>query len=142
MEERIEGFPPVAEADARLLILGSMPSVESLKQGFYYAHPRNAFWRILAEVFDESVPDSIEDKKRLLIDHRIALWDVAHSCVRPGSLDSNIKTHIQTIFTRCSGAVRVFGKPCLTARLRKTCTENSWESRRARLRGCRRPVRH
>lgn len=107
MEERIEGFPPVAEADARLLILGSMPSVESLKQGFYYAHPRNAFWRILAEVFDESLPDSIEDKKRLLIDHRIALWDVAHSCVRPGSLDSNIKNaypnDFSALFRRCPG---------------------------------------
>ena len=53
MAERITAFPPVAPPGARVLILGSMPSVESLNQGFYYAHPRNAFWRVMAEVYGE-----------------------------------------------------------------------------------------
>lgn len=73
MEERIFGFAPVFRADARLLILGSMPSVESLHQSFYYAHPRNAFWPMLAEILGEKPPQSIEDKKEMLIDHGIAL---------------------------------------------------------------------
>lgn len=106
MEERIECFDPVAEPDARLLILGTMPSVESLRQSFYYSHPRNAFWPILAEILGERLPETIEEKKRMLIRHRIALWDVAHSCVRPGSLDSDIRdvqsNDFAWLFGRCS----------------------------------------
>ena len=98
MEERIEGFEPVARADARILILGSMPSVESLRQGFYYAHPRNAFWRILAATFQTQIPETVESKKALLTEHKIALWDTAHSCVREGSLDSNIRQAVANDF--------------------------------------------
>lgn len=91
MDERIAGFAPVAAPDARVLILGTMPSVESLRQSFYYAHPRNAFWPMLARILSEPEPVSVEEKKALLLHHRIALWDVAQSCVRPGSLDSAIR---------------------------------------------------
>lgn len=91
MPERIIGFEPVAQSDARVLILGSMPSVESLKQSFYYAHPRNAFWRIIAEVFHASCPESIAEKCDLLKGNGIALWDVLASCERQGSLDSAIR---------------------------------------------------
>ena len=91
MDERIAGFAPVAAPDARVLILGTMPSVESLRQSFYYAHPRNAFWPMLARILSEPEPTSVEEKKALLLRHRIALWDVAQSCVRPGSLDSAIR---------------------------------------------------
>ena len=61
MADRIKAFPPVAQPDARLLILGSMPSVASLEQRFYYGHPRNAFWRILAETFDAPLPGTIPE---------------------------------------------------------------------------------
>ena len=98
MEERIECFDPVAQSDARLLILGTMPSVESLKQSFYYSHPRNAFWRVMALVLGEALPETVEEKKTLLIRHRIALWDVAQSCVRPGSLDSDIREVVPNDF--------------------------------------------
>ena len=91
MNERIASFDPVAAPDARVLILGTMPSVESLRQSFYYAHPRNAFWPMLARILAEPEPASVEEKKTLLLRHRIALWDVAQSCVRPGSLDSAIR---------------------------------------------------
>ena len=106
MEERIECFEPVAASDARLLILGTMPSVESLRQSFYYSHPRNAFWPVMANVLAEQVPQSVEEKKELLIRHKIALWDVAKSCVRPGSLDSDIRqvepNDFAGLFGRCT----------------------------------------
>lgn len=91
MAQRITAFPPVAPPGARVLILGSMPSVESLNQGFYYAHPRNAFWRILAEVYGEPLPADIPGKIGLLTRRGIALWDVLQSCERQGSLDSAIR---------------------------------------------------
>ena len=90
-ENRIAAFPPVAGPYARILVLGSMPSVASLQQGFYYGHPRNAFWRILADVFGEPLPRTIDEKRRLLIENRVALWDVLASCEREGSLDSAIR---------------------------------------------------
>lgn len=111
MEERIECFESVAAPDARLLILGTMPSVESLKQSFYYSHPRNAFWPIIAKVLGEPLPTAIEEKKTMLFRHRIALWDVAHSCVRPGSLDSDIRdvqpNDFAMLFARCPGIEKI-----------------------------------
>ena len=86
---RIVGFAPLARADARVLILGSMPSRESLAQQRYYAHPRNAFWPIMADLlnFDEADYDArIEQVKH----NGIAIWDVLQACYRSGSLDSAI----------------------------------------------------
>ncbi len=107
MRERIFSFEPVWRQDARVLILGSMPSVESLKQGFYYAHPRNAFWPMMAEILGEKAPQTIEEKKFMLIRHRIALWDSAHSCEREGSLDSAIRApranDFELLYKNCPG---------------------------------------
>lgn len=88
---RVKGFPPIARADARILILGSAPSVESLKQQQYYAHPRNAFWPILTTLLlGEAQRLPYPQYTPLLEQHQIALWDVMRSCERPGSLDSAI----------------------------------------------------
>ena len=88
---RICSFEPVADENSRLLILGTMPSVKSLEESFYYAHPRNAFWPMISEILNEPLPHTAEEKKEMLIKHHIALWDVAKSCVREGSLDSSMK---------------------------------------------------
>jgi len=84
-------FAPVYDEFARVLILGTMPSVKSREVGFYYGHPRNRFWRVLAGVFNEHVPDDIEGRKDFLRGHRVALWDVVASCEIIGSSDASIK---------------------------------------------------
>jgi TDG/mug DNA glycosylase family protein len=83
-------FPPIARADAELLILGSMPGQASLDAGRYYAHPRNAFWPIVGAVlgFDPAAPYA--ERVRRLREARVAVWDVLHSCARQGSLDTSI----------------------------------------------------
>ncbi len=88
----IHGFEPISQPDARILILGSMPSTTSLNQHQYYGHPRNQFWPIMFQILQHApVPDSYPDRRQLLINHQIALWDVIKSCQRPGSLDSAIR---------------------------------------------------
>jgi len=87
---RIQSFPFSADERARVLILGSMPGAESLKQQQYYAHPRNLFWDFMGEMFGAGRELPYEERLAVLRDHRVALWDVAHSCVRPGSLDSKM----------------------------------------------------
>ncbi|MDJ0938212.1 MAG: DNA-deoxyinosine glycosylase [Woeseiaceae bacterium] len=82
------GFPPVAQSDARLLILGSLPGERSIAAQEYYAHPRNAFWRIMEELY--GIGGDYEQRCRQLTEQRIALWDVLASSVRPGSLDADI----------------------------------------------------
>lgn len=83
------GFAPIARADARVLILGSLPGQRSIEAGEYYAHPQNAFWRIMAELFD-ATGDYARRCERLR-QHRIAVWDVLYSSVRPGSMDAAIR---------------------------------------------------
>ena len=91
MNEIIHPIEPVYDENSKILILGSFPSVKSREQGFFYGHPQNRFWRVLAGIFDAEIPVTIEDKKRLLLENNIALWDVIHSCEIEGSSDSSIK---------------------------------------------------
>lgn len=84
------GFAPQAHADARSLILGSMPGVASLNADQYYAFSRNAFWKIMEELFAATTDLEYTYRLQVLHSHHIALWDVIHACHRPGSLDSNI----------------------------------------------------
>ncbi len=85
------GFTPIVDAHARVLILGSMPGEESLAQNQYYANRRNAFWFILGQIlgFDSAVDYQV--RSGMLVQNRIALWDVLHACQREGSLDSSIR---------------------------------------------------
>lgn len=87
---RVHGFPPIARADARVLILGSMPSEASLAAGQYYGHPRNAFWPILAELLGIDASIAYEQRTQSVQAAGIAVWDVLASCVRPGSADADI----------------------------------------------------
>lgn len=87
----VHPFEPFFKDDSRILILGSFPSVASRKDGFYYGNPKNRFWKMLALIFKDSVPHSIEEKKNFLSVHRIALYDVIKECTISGSSDSSIK---------------------------------------------------
>ena len=88
---QVHPIPPLFDADSRVLILGSFPSVKSREGQFFYHHPQNRFWRVLAAVLEEPTPCSIEEKSALLHRHHIALWDVIASCEIAGSSDSSIR---------------------------------------------------
>jgi len=91
------GFPPIAKSDATVLILGSMPGQKSLEEKQYYAHPRNSFWPIICKLFRSNENISYIERKQLLYDNKIAVWDVLKQCYREGSLDSGIDpTSIET----------------------------------------------
>lgn len=84
-------FGPIANNKSRILILGTMPSEESLRKQERYGHKSNQFWKIVFILFDKLLPDNYDEKIKLLTDNDIAIWDVLHSCEGSGSLDSNIK---------------------------------------------------
>ncbi|MFW5451244.1 MAG: DNA-deoxyinosine glycosylase [Methylophagaceae bacterium] len=86
------GFPAIADKYAQILILGSMPSIKSLQQQQYYAHPRNAFWPIMSVLFDMDKKWDYQQQCQHLITNHIAVWDVLKSCQRQGSLDQHIET--------------------------------------------------
>lgn len=83
-------IPPLYAQDSRVLILGSFPSPKSRAEAFFYAHPQNRFWRVLAALFDETVPRTMEEKIALLRRNRIALWDTIGSCEVAGASDASI----------------------------------------------------
>lgn len=85
---------PLFDSKSKILILGSFPSVKSREQGFFYGHPQNRFWRVLASVLQQPVPLSIKEKKAFLLQNNIAVWDVIASCTIVGSSDSSIKNAI------------------------------------------------
>ena len=85
------GFEPVYNKDCRVLVLGSLPSVKSRENGFYYGHPRNRFWLVLSKLFESELPLTVSEKTELLLKHRIAVFDVVKSCEIESSKDSSIK---------------------------------------------------
>ena len=91
MEPIMHPIPPVYDKNSEILILGSFPSVKSREGCFFYHHPQNRFWKILALVMEQPVPETIDEKKRFLIKNHIAVWDVIASCTIEGSSDSSIK---------------------------------------------------
>lgn len=90
-EHIVHSFEPVYDKASEILILGTLPSVKSRENNFYYGHKQNRFWKVLATLLKEPVPDTIEEKKAMLLARRIALWDVIQSCDIKGSSDSSIK---------------------------------------------------
>lgn len=123
MEREIHPIPPLWNGESRILILGSFPSVKSREGRFFYHHPRNRFWAVMAKVLECPVPETVEEKKEMLLAHRTALWDVAASCSIHGSSDSSIRdvvpndlgeilehANINQIFTNGTTAFRLYRK--------------------------------
>ena len=104
-------FPPLFGPDSDTLILGSFPSVKSREAMFFYGHPQNRFWRVLAALYGESVPQTVNEKKVLILSHRLALWDSIASCEITGSSDASIRnavpTDLSTILAN-SNVTRIF----------------------------------
>ena len=89
-------FGPYVDSNSKILILGSFPSVRSRAQNFYYGHPQNRFWKVLAACVEDQVPNTLDEKKHFLSTHQIALWDVIDSCDISGSSDASIRNATPT----------------------------------------------
>ena len=121
----IHTFEPVYDNRSEILILGTFPSVKSRERGFYYQHPQNRFWKVISALAGWPIPDTIEAQKRMLLENRIAIWDVIYSCDITGSSDSSIKnvvpndirallnkTVIKTIYTNGGKAYELYNRYC------------------------------
>jgi len=119
-------FEPIYDKRSRILILGTMPSVKSRETGFYYGHPQNRFWKVVAAVTNQSEPHTISEKKKMLLAGGIAIWDVVSSCEIDGSSDSSIrnavpndiagllkKTNIRAVFANGAKAAELYNRYCL-----------------------------
>lgn len=118
-------FDPVFDEHSEILILGTFPSVKSREQNFYYGHPQNRFWKVLAKLTGEELPETVEEKKAMLLKHHIAVWDVVQSCDIIGSSDSSIRnvapadlsrilnvSPIRKIYANGDKAYRLYQKYC------------------------------
>ncbi len=116
---------PVYDSNSEILILGTMPSPKSRENGFYYGHPQNRFWRVLAQILSDKLPATNKEKRQFLLCHHIALWDVLKSCSIEGADDSSIKepvpndiasllekTNIRSIFTTGKKAYTLYNRYC------------------------------
>ena len=129
----VHPFPPVADAACRVLILGSFPSVKSREEGFFYGHPRNRFWPLMAALLGENAPQSIPEKKAMLLRHHIALWDVIASCEITGSSDSSVKNAVPVDIAQVTELCPWSGS-IATARWRRSCITAIWKTKWACLR--------
>ncbi len=86
----VHPIPPLFNEESRTLILGSFPSVKSREAAFFYGHPQNRFWSVIAEIFGYQKPQTVEEKKKLVLENKLAMWDVIQSCEIEGSADSTI----------------------------------------------------
>ena len=121
----IHPIPPVFDCNSRILVLGSFPSVKSREANFFYGHPQNRFWKVLADVLEEEFPETVDERKKMLRTHNIALWDVLDSCEIKGASDASIKkakandmnfilekAPIKAIFTTGAKADDLYKKMC------------------------------
>lgn len=90
----VHTIPPLYDSHSRVLLLGSIPSPKSREAGFYYAHPQNRFWRVLAAVLGEEVPQTIEEKRAMCLTHHVALWDTIARCDIAGASDLSIRNAV------------------------------------------------
>lgn len=104
-------IPPVYDKNSKILILGSFPSVKSREVGFFYGHPQNRFWKLLARIFEKPVPTEISEKREFLLRNHVALWDVIASCEIKGSSDSSITNVAPNDLTGILSAVKI-GQIC------------------------------
>ena len=93
-------FDPVFDEESKILILGSFPSVKSRENNFFYGHPQNRFWKVMANVLEWEVPTTIEEKREMLLKNHVAVWDVIASCSIVGSSDTSIKDVVVNDFSR------------------------------------------
>lgn len=120
---QIHEFAPVYNGESEILILGTFPSVKSREQKFYYGHPQNRFWKVIAALTKSEIPKEIEEKKNLLLKNHIAVWDVIASCDIQGSSDSSIrnvvpcnikgllqKTRIKSVYANGAAAKKLYDK--------------------------------
>ena len=87
----VHTIPPLYDCHSRVLLLGSIPSPKSREIGFFYGHPQNRFWRVLAAVLGEEVPQTIEDNRAMCLKHHVALWDTIARCDIAGASDTSIR---------------------------------------------------
>ena len=126
MQHVTHTIPPLYNEKSQILILGSFPSVKSREGNFFYNHPQNRFWRVLAGVLQVEVPDTIAQKKAMLLQAGIAVYDVVYACDIIGSSDSSIRnvtpsnlkaiieqSHITRIYTNGNTADKLYQKYCL-----------------------------
>ena len=119
-------FPALYDRESRVLLLGSIPSPKSREMAFYYGHPQNRFWKVMATVLGESVPETIAQKKVMLKKHHVALWDVLDSCTIVGASDTSIedpvvnnigelvkKSKVSRIFCTGATAYNLYQKFCV-----------------------------
>ena len=93
-------FDPVFNTESKILILGSFPSVKSRENNFFYGHPQNRFWKVMAKVLEWEVPTTIEEKRKMLLENHVAVWDVIASCSILGSSDTSIKDVVVNDFSK------------------------------------------
>lgn len=106
-ERQVHPIAPVFDETSKVLILGSFPSVKSRETGFFYGHPQNRFWRVLAAVLGCPVPTTIDEKRAMLLAHQVAVWDVIASCEITGSSDSSIRNVVPTDLSRILAAAPI-----------------------------------
>lgn len=109
---QIYSFAPLADSQSKVLILGTIPGKESLRLNAYYAHPQNAFWKIIFNLYDLPFSSDVQVRKEVLLHQRIALWDVLRSCERQSSLDTDIRLEqpndLRTLLSCYPGITRIF----------------------------------
>lgn len=134
-EQFIHTIEPVYNQHSKVLILGTFPSPKSREAGFYYGHPQNRFWRVIADLCNQPLPQTINEKVKLLLNNRIALWDVLYSCSITGADDNSIKdpivndlspilqtASINAIFTTGGKAAALYKKYCFSQTKKEAIT--------------------